>query len=162
MKKKMNLKLFLCFMGSSRVNRCAIFSGPAGVGKMSAAHLGAEAEGYEVIEMNASYPRSTKNYCRQGSRISLGIVISLGFWRSVSRLSQGSGTAAGRNLDIINMYIDCDGALVNNRRKRNRKSRKLVSKFLSSFKPRMSGSAMNKQNSVRSLPSWIGSGSILG
>ncbi|PLW53091.1 hypothetical protein PCANC_05808 [Puccinia coronata f. sp. avenae] len=51
---------------------------------MSAAHLGAEAEGYEVIEMNASYPRSTKNYCRQGSRISLGIVISLGFWRSTA------------------------------------------------------------------------------
>ncbi|PLW53065.1 hypothetical protein PCANC_05810 [Puccinia coronata f. sp. avenae] len=40
--------------------RCVVLSGPPGVGKTSAAHLVAKAEGYEVIEMNASDTRSKK------------------------------------------------------------------------------------------------------
>jgi len=40
--------------------RCVVLSGPPGVGKTSAAHLVAKAEGYEVIELNASDTRSKK------------------------------------------------------------------------------------------------------
>jgi replication factor C subunit 1 len=40
--------------------RCVVLSGPPGVGKTSAAHLVAQAEGYEVIELNASDTRSKK------------------------------------------------------------------------------------------------------
>jgi DNA polymerase III delta prime subunit len=94
----------------SGMYRCVVLSGPPGVGKTSAAHLVAKAEGYEVIEMNASDTRS-KKLLETGFKDIVGNSSIAGFLE-VSRLLKGSSTAPSRKLTMrLHHLLDCDGAL---------------------------------------------------
>ncbi|WAQ87077.1 hypothetical protein PtA15_7A807 [Puccinia triticina] len=67
--------------------RCVVLSGPPGVGKTSAAHLVAKAEGYEVIELNASDTRS-KKLLESGFRDIIGNSSIAGFLETTTERSE--------------------------------------------------------------------------
>ena len=58
--------------------RAALLTGPPGIGKTTVAHLLAKAEGFQVVEMNASDERSAKSLRDSLEKVAKSTTISLG------------------------------------------------------------------------------------
>jgi replication factor C subunit 1 len=78
--------------------RAALLTGPPGIGKTTVAHLLAKAEGFQIVEMNASDERSAKSLRDTLEKVAKSTTISLGPQKSTKRLvilDEVDGMSAG-------------------------------------------------------------------